>query len=1306
MFGNSGGMFSGQRGYQLTPEEEEDLLSSLGRAGLSTLSYIGESIDKPMAALRGLLAGRPEELANIIPFSDALGITSSEGMFYDQIGVTDDENTVYGRDLLEQWGIADENVDGLGGSDWSNIDYGDAMSDIAGFGIDLLGVPMAGPANALSKAGRLGRAAGLTDEAAAIARASGQGGITKYRVTNTLQDALSDVAGSPMIGKSEDDLLTALYRAGEGMGMDRAAVDSVMGQRLGSTVRFAGLGLPENVDRAVASGFDSMIGAVGNTGPGRVLRQAFDRGAAGTGNAPGQDFLGPRWNLYQDQAEIAARRSNAEMAGIAQRNKDILSRLGDGNENMGWYRVQESRDINELLNRPGMVPEDLAGIEELRKIKVVVDAMPGKAGPAGVSFNTLVDEEADYMARQVRGMKPSMLDSESKLFSSADPSSQLFREDYLKDIPGGTAELMDIAMRTADGEWEDIYAAAQAKLQPRIDEIRQQLGDTDVMKQQVRGERTQMRGMERAAEREAMGPQRQLESLERQRQRQLEKMADIGPTEPLEPADVVLKRLAKMQKRAAQLQKEIDQASVFGQLPGVDEAAGAGARLEELEGLLDGIAQNKKVLAEQLEKFEAKPGQIADFFYELDPEVRAAGVYGNPMEALARRNASFEKAVAGAESVTDTLADLVSGGKVWELSQPAQPSRFGLGRLAESLGIRTGDNDATRTTIQQAISSLGLDGESGIDAIYRKLTDEGRDKLGFGSIRPEDLSSLDPKALMELRKTVGAQYVPQLLADDLGRLKKTMQGPDPTSLLKDAAVQYNRWWKALQTNPWPNFHVRNFGSGQVRELLAGNNPTGELGMINRLMSGKEVLPEEALAVPGVRELLAAQGLPETEAANGLRQLFHTYMPTQGQGISLEDLGQEYTRAADVAENIRNFDTNVGFVGGLDGTAPTGFKDALEALRPLVPGSVGREARELNPDWMRPGAIRGLAGRDTTRFAPVAAGEIAGEAVENLNRLPSFVNQLKRGVDPEQAMRNVNRTQIDYSTRAFTPFENELRRLGLMPFYSFSSRNIPYVAGELLNNPSGRTGTMFRGLSTLRSDDEFLPEHIAQTLAIPLGRSEEGDPRYLTGLGLMEEDLLGPFDPSNPLKSAGYEAMGRLSPLLKAPIEYVLGKSLFQSGYGGARDTEDMDPQLGRLISNIIGIATGEDQRDAVDTRSIEPLLQIIPGIRALSTARQVTDSRKLEGTLLPADALLMNLLSGSKVSDVSPAAQDASLQDMIANQYKAMGGRDFQNYYIPESVKATMTPEELESVMRLRALESMMRKRRQARQLERSPVGF
>jgi len=85
----------------MSQEEIGSLLSNV----ISPLAYLGESLDKPGAAIRGLLAGKPAELLNLIPFSDALGITSSEGLLGGTpLQLTDDENTVYGRDLLEQYG--------------------------------------------------------------------------------------------------------------------------------------------------------------------------------------------------------------------------------------------------------------------------------------------------------------------------------------------------------------------------------------------------------------------------------------------------------------------------------------------------------------------------------------------------------------------------------------------------------------------------------------------------------------------------------------------------------------------------------------------------------------------------------------------------------------------------------------------------------------------------------------------------------------------------------------------------------------------------------------------------------------------------------------------------------------------------------------------------------------------------------------------------------------------------------------------------------------------------------------------------
>lgn len=81
---------------------------------LGTLSYIGDSIDKPGRAFRGLLAGRPDELAAAIPFSDSLGLS-------------DQSRSTSGKDLLNALGV--DVGDGLGG-------------DLAGFATEVATDPL------------------------------------------------------------------------------------------------------------------------------------------------------------------------------------------------------------------------------------------------------------------------------------------------------------------------------------------------------------------------------------------------------------------------------------------------------------------------------------------------------------------------------------------------------------------------------------------------------------------------------------------------------------------------------------------------------------------------------------------------------------------------------------------------------------------------------------------------------------------------------------------------------------------------------------------------------------------------------------------------------------------------------------------------------------------------------------------------------------------------------------------------------------------------------------------------------------
>lgn len=98
----------------LEEEDEQRMLSWAARQGLSGLAYLGQSLDKAFGgrAVRGILGGKAREALSLIPFSDALGITNPE-------------DVVYGRDLLEKVGVLGKNQPGLD------------LGDVAGFVADV-----------------------------------------------------------------------------------------------------------------------------------------------------------------------------------------------------------------------------------------------------------------------------------------------------------------------------------------------------------------------------------------------------------------------------------------------------------------------------------------------------------------------------------------------------------------------------------------------------------------------------------------------------------------------------------------------------------------------------------------------------------------------------------------------------------------------------------------------------------------------------------------------------------------------------------------------------------------------------------------------------------------------------------------------------------------------------------------------------------------------------------------------------------------------------------------------------------------
>lgn len=128
---------------------------------LNALGYVGSAMDKPGAAVRGLLAGRPEQAANIIPFSDAMGMT-------------DPGQRTSGRDLLQHYGLQEQGDDSM-------------LGGMAGMGVEAATDPMSYLGAALANKGVQGMrsmamargpryAGGLEKLAATGVEQAGEGG--------------------------------------------------------------------------------------------------------------------------------------------------------------------------------------------------------------------------------------------------------------------------------------------------------------------------------------------------------------------------------------------------------------------------------------------------------------------------------------------------------------------------------------------------------------------------------------------------------------------------------------------------------------------------------------------------------------------------------------------------------------------------------------------------------------------------------------------------------------------------------------------------------------------------------------------------------------------------------------------------------------------------------------------------------------------------------------------------------------------------------------------------------------------------
>lgn len=479
--------------------------------------------------------------------------------------------------------------------------------------------------------------------------------------------------------------------------------------------------------------------------------------------------------------------------------------------------------------------------------------------------------------------------------------------------------------------------------------------------------------------------------------------------------------------------------------------------------------------------------------------------------------------------------------------------------------------------------------------------------------------------------------------------------------------KWNSVFKSSVTVMFPSFHARNALSGQFVNASSGyiesasdmTKYTRQLGEARRLLRA------------------AREGNLTAEQQKWLDEI---------EAFSVIDKRKGF-------QDVDVISTGPGWVPD----NPLGLKKTAQAARQAVAES---------PSSLD--AIPGMRAARRGYHTAIGTGSNVTAQTEWYNRVPMYLYLRKQGYAKQAAKDIVDQLQFDYSD--VSDFHrNVLKRA--VPFATFTRKMSELLARQLLSRPGGMVGQTIRASNAMRSD-EPMPEYVSQGMAVPLGELDDGTKRYLAGFGFAHEDPLsllsarGGWPDFSDMTS---EAISRSNPAIKFPIELAAGESFFQRGPMGGRELADMDPTYGRLLTNLglrKELPTGRAK--PVVSANFENLLSNLPTARLGTTARSLTDPRKYEGGPFPGSVALLNNLTGFRVSDISPGAQDAILRDELFAAMREQGARAFENVRYSKSDIETAektNPDLAEQMRRYNAAVAALTNRAKARKKdEKKPV--
>ena len=706
---------------------------------------------------------------------------------------------------------------------------------------------------------------------------------------------------------------------------------------------------------------------------------------------------------------------------------------------------------------------------------------------------------------------------------------------------------------------------------------------------------------------------------------------------------------------------------------------------------LNTLAQNTLgPTAPEYKRIHAK--KLANVLRQISPEaIKAkAPIFGqHPTENIKRYIQGRERAIGRSNVLYDLLGSTAKQGKPAAMAGGDHTS---LPEMLKQLKLRTIDRRGQMMTTINPPALVEGAKQNMLDILQRR---------GFALTDIDDLKNVSVDSVIGRR---------------LNRIADFYQAPEVQSKFFKVLENLTSLWKSSLLS-FPARFVRDWYSGTFSNFIMLGNP-------NDLMKGSAATKyliegRWELLDPMLQKMPRYRGLTTLDARKS-RYLQDVAGSSINAGGRVSDSGQEMfaKRSGDaIFDEFRPGNrpqTTIGYTAG-----------NLMSFRSPVSMSQLPEAELLNlGNWKKSAggffdtAKKAITGDDMGDIVNPALRWSAkqGDLTDRINRLTGFNGLLFQGISPEQAAKMVKDSQVDYGS--LTKFEKMIRTA--IPFYSYQSRMLKHVAGEILERPGGRYtqfGIRLPEHLAQGGEDEYVPERIADKYGMPLEEL-----RSIPGLGSLVDyiapkteglsswvsdvDLPG-IDQLNMIKIKRDFKTGNMKPFASALAtagsfaegSHPLLKNVYESATGTDSYT-GIKKNWGRNTLPVLAARAGmldpaKNYETANQLGYLDAGLQfLLPHYSRVSqVVRKATDPRVSDPTASALQTML-NTVSGVKIENIDDAEKTRDALDKIEDFLSADPAvRPFNSTYIPKEIMPFVN----ERTAKLYQLDRQLRKERKGR---------